>query len=88
MKDTRDFLNWLSYLQDIPEKVILVSFDVIELYPSILHEEGIDIMRAFLNERNNKPISTDSLCILAKIALKENYFELGDEIFHQLLEQQ
>ena len=42
-------------------------------------------MRTFLNERSDKPISTEGLCRLAKIVLKENYFELGDEIFHQLL---
>ena len=42
-------------------------------------------MRTFLNELSDKPISTESLCRLAKIVLKENYFELGDEIFHQLL---
>ena len=42
-------------------------------------------MRTFLNELSDKLISTESLCRLAKIVLKENYFELGDEIFHQLL---
>ena len=42
-------------------------------------------MRTFLNERSDKPISTKRLCRLAKIVLKENYFELGDEIFHQVL---
>ena len=75
----------LSYLQDIPENEILVSFDVVGLYPSIPHEEGIDIMRTLLNGRSDKSISTESFCRLAKIVLKESYFELGDEIFHQLL---
>ena len=42
-------------------------------------------MRVFLNERSDKPVSTERLCRSAKIVLKENCFELGDEIFHQLL---
>ena len=80
-----NFLNRLSYLQDFPESSKLVSFDMVVLYPNIRHEERIDIMRTFLNEGSDKPISTESLCRLAEIVLKENYFELGDEIFHQLL---
>lgn len=82
---TRDFLRRWSYLQDIPENAILVSFDVVVLYPNIPHEEGIDIIRAFLNERSDKTICTESLCRLVKIVLKANYSELGDEIFHRLL---
>ena len=58
MEDTRNFLCRLSYLQDIPENVILISSDAVGLYSNILHEEGIDIMRKFLNERSDKPIST------------------------------
>ena len=45
LEDTRDFLSRLSYLQDIPENEILVSFDVVGLYSNKPHEEGIDIMR-------------------------------------------
>ena len=55
------------------------------LYPNIPHEEGNGIMRAYLNERTDKPISTGSLYRLAKIVLKEKYFEIGVEIFHHLL---
>ena len=42
-------------------------------------------MKTFLNERDNKPVSTESLCDLAKLILKENYFELGDEVYRQIL---
>ena len=46
-ENTRDFLSRLSYLQDIPENAILVSFDVVRLYPNIPHEEGIDLWKHF-----------------------------------------
>ena len=85
MEDTRDFLSKSSYLQDTPENAITVFFDMIVLYPKILYEEGIDIMRAFVNEISDKPISTENLYRLAWIVYKKNYLELGDEIFHQLL---
>ena len=42
-------------------------------------------MRAFFIERSNEPIRSESLCRLAKIILKEQYFELGNEAFHELL---
>ena len=80
LEDTRDFLSRLSYLQNIQENAILVSFDVVELYPNIPYEEGIDIMGTSLHDRSDKSISTESLCRVAKIVLKENYFELGDKI--------
>ena len=85
LEDTRDFLCRLNDLPEIPENSILVTFDVVQLYPNILHEEGIEIMKTFLNERDNKPVSTESLCDLAKLILKENYFELGDEVYRQIL---
>ena len=37
----------------------------------------IDIMKAFSNETNDKPINIESLCGLANTILKENYFERG-----------
>lgn len=81
MEDNRDFLSGLSYLHDTPENWEI--FYVGGLYPNIPHKEGIDITRAFLNERSDKSISTESLYRLAKIFSK-SYFQLSDQIFHQL----
>ena len=58
---------------------------MVGLYPNRPHQEGIDIMKTFLNEGSDKPISRASLCRLAKIIAKDNYFELDDEIFHESL---
>lgn len=57
-----------------PQKIGV--FCVGGLYPNIPHKEGIDITRAFLNERSDKSISTESLYRLAKI--------FSNQIFHQL----
>ena len=51
---------------------MLLSFDVVGLYPKIPHQEGIHFMKGFLNERSDKSIDKKTLCRLAKIVLKEN----------------
>ena len=43
-------------------------------------------MTAYLKSRENKTISTKILCDLASIVLKENCFELSNQIYHQELE--
>ena len=85
MKHTCDFLTQITEIKDLPEDVLLVSFDVVRLYPHIPHEKGIEIMKEFLNQRDVKDISTKGLCDLATIILKNNFFQLGEEVYHQLL---
>ena len=85
VEDTRDFLCRLNDLPEIPENAIIVTFDVVGLYPNIPHKERLEIMKNFLNERDDIPVSTESLCELAKIILEENYFELGEDAFRQIL---
>ena len=55
------------------------------MYPHIPHEEGIKTIAEYLETREDKTISTKSLCDLASIVLKENYFELSSKIYHQKL---
>ena len=84
LEDTRDFLQRLNQIGDIPGNALLVSFDVVGLYQHIPHE-GVEIMRRFLDKREDQSVSSESLCKLANIVLKHNYFELGKDVYHPIL---
>ena len=47
--------------------------------------EGIETMAEYLETREDETFSTETLCDLASIVLKENYFELSSKIYHQKL---
>ena len=47
LEDTRDFLTRITKIKDLPEDALLVSFDVVGLYPHIPHEERTEIMKEF-----------------------------------------
>ena len=85
LEDTRDFVNRIKDLSDLPESSILVSFDVAGLYSHIPHENGIETMAEYLETREDKIDSTKSLCDVAGIVLKDHYFELSSKIYHQKL---
>ena len=85
LEDTRDFPTRITEIKDLLEDSLLVSFDVVGLYPHIPHEEGIEIMEEFLNQREVKDISTKSLCDLATTILKNNFFEISEKVYYRLL---
>ena len=58
---------------------------MVGLYPHIPHDQGVEIMRRFLDKHEEQSVSSESLCKLASIVLKHNYFELGKDIHHQIL---
>ena len=82
IKDTNDFLNKLHSLPKLPSDVILCTVDVVGLYPNIPHE-GLSALRKRLNNRKEKYISTDRLCDLAGVVLKNNIFKFSKKIFKQ-----
>ena len=85
LEDTRDFLQRLNQIGDIPENALLVSFDVVGLYPHKPHDQGVKIMWRFLDKREDQSVSSESLCKLPNIVLKHNYFELGKGFYQQIL---
>ena len=84
VKDTNDFLKKLSSLPKLPEDVFLCTVDVVGLYPSIPHEDGLNAIRSALNSREDKQVSTESLLELAKVVLENNVFEHNSKFYRQL----
>ncbi|WP_143216300.1 hypothetical protein, partial [Acinetobacter baumannii] len=80
IKDTNDFLCKLRDLPPLPDDAILCTIDVVGLYPSIPHEDGIAALKA----REIQSISTDSLLELAECLLKNNIFEHNGCYFKQM----
>ena len=79
LDDTRDFLYRIEQLQNIPEGTLLVSFDVVGIYPHTPHDEGLQIMKKYLDKREDQSVTSENLYKLAEIVLKHNYFEFGQE---------
>ena len=52
IKDSVDFINKIGEIGDIPENVILVTADVVGLYPSIAHKAGLKALKNDLDKRN------------------------------------
>ena len=72
VKDTNHFLSKLSKLGKIPEGALLCTVDVVGLYPSIPHGEGLEAIRGALDRRENPGVATDTLVGLASSVLENN----------------
>ncbi|MEO0686886.1 MAG: hypothetical protein AAFY76_18035 [Cyanobacteria bacterium J06649_11] len=83
IKDSNDFLCKLKDLPALPDDAILCTIDVVALYPSIPHSDGLEAMRKALEGREDKSVSTESLVSLANLVLKNNYFEHNGETYRQ-----
>ena len=79
IKDTNDFLNKLRSLPKLPENIILCTVDVVGLYPNIPHEEGLSALRKRLDNQMEKYISSETLCDLAEVVLKNNIFKFVEK---------
>ena len=83
IKDTNHFLNKIKKLGSLPDGAILCTMDVVGLYPNIPHGEGLASLRRFLETRDNKQISSDTLTELAEVVLRNNIFEFDEKNFKQ-----
>ena len=58
---------------NIPENAILVTADVIGLYPNIPHNAGLKALNNMLQARKRKAVSTDDLVKMVRFVLESNY---------------
>ena len=58
IKDTNNFLNKIKKLENLPDREILCTMDVVGLYPNVPYGEDLDSVCRFLETRDNKQICT------------------------------
>ena len=63
---------------------ILVTANVVALYPSIPHELGLKELEKALGKREYKQTPTEDLIKLPKFVLQNSYFEFNEEVNHQI----
>ena len=83
LKDSGEFLKKIKNLGSLPENPILVTADVVGLYPSIPHEADLQALDEALENRNNKQICTGKLVKMAQFVLKNNLLEFKN-VFQQI----
>ena len=84
IKDSGDFIHKTKNPSNIPDNAILVTAEVVGLYPSIPHEAGLRTLREALDKQNEKGIPTEDLVKMAEIVLKNNCFEFNSKIKQQV----
>ena len=84
IKDTDDFIRRIRNITDLPSDVLLVTLDVMSLYPSIPHDFGLCALKNVLLDRNLPAIVVNGIHSMTEIVLKKNVFEFNSECFLQL----
>ena len=81
IRDTGDFLAKLKAAGDVPQGAILLTADVVGLYLSIPHSEGLDILKRQYENNPNKKVYTEDIGKMADFVLKNNLFEFDSRFY-------
>ena len=63
---------------------ILVTGDVVDLYPSVPHQAGLEALREAVDKRKTRKVPTSKLVKMAEFVLKNNYFQFLEKVFQQI----
>ena len=78
------FLEKIKTLGYIPDNAILVTADVVGLYPRITHQASLIALKEALDKSLSKKIPTDDLIKMAESVLSNNFFEFNSDTFQQI----
>ena len=85
IKDTKHFLQVLNGLGRLPEGAILLTADMVGLYPHIPHDEGLRALRKALIKSPNTSVPADNLVDLAELVLKNKNLTFNGKHYLQIL---
>ena len=87
VKDTTDFINKIEILNSekgpLPPGCLLVSWDVVAMFPNIDNNLGISAVRKALDSRSDKFPSTDCIVEAIEICLQTNNCQFSGKNFVQ-----
>ena len=81
IKDSGHFLEKIKTLRCIPDNAVLVTADLVGLYPSIPLQTNLIALKEALDKRLLKKIRTDDLIKMAEFALSNNFFEINSDTY-------
>ena len=87
IKDTTDLLNKIEHLNTsgpFPTGTLLVSWDMVSMFPNINNKLGLYVFRKALNARENIFPSTTCILEAIKICLKSNHSVFKENFFLQI----
>ena len=84
VKDTGDFLEKLRAIGEIPKGAILVTADVVRLYASIPHNEGLKVLRNQYDKSIDKTVTTEDITKMTEFFLKNNLIEFNSKSHKQI----
>ena len=84
IEDSGYFIKKINNLDSIPKNAILLTADMVDLYPSTPHHLDLTALTGALTERDEETIPTNVLLKIAEFVLKNNYFKFGNKIKHQI----
>ena len=84
IKNSGGFLKKIKNVGNIPENAILVTADVVGLYPNIPHNAGLNALSNMLEAREHKAVSNEDLVKMARFVLENNYFEFNGDFKKQI----
>ena len=73
--DSGDFIKKTKNIGTTPTDSILVTADIVGLYPNIPHVERLKALQKALNNCANKKVSTEDLVKMTKFVPKNNHFK-------------
>ena len=77
-------MSILKKLKKVPDNAILVTADVVGFYPSIPHNEGLEVLKKRLHNFYEKSMPPEDLVKMAEFVLKNTYSEFDSNVKHQI----
>ena len=81
IRDSQHFSEKIKTIGSVPENAILVTADVMSLYPNIPHQAGLKALNEALEKRDIKKIPTEDLVKMAEFVLNNNIFEVNSKAY-------